>query len=178
LAKSTAFVKSILASALVAAFAAPSFADENLEKISAMKNTNTAIDIPTIPQTGANVEQLKSNLKKIKLPEGFKIELYAVVPDARYMAVAPSTNMLFVGTRKTTVWAVTDRNGDMTADEVKPFAPSIKFKNPNGVCWTKDGFLIVVESNRVLNFPAAEYFYEGPDVAVITAVKEGGLIPV
>jgi glucose/arabinose dehydrogenase len=66
----------------------------------------------------------------------------------------------------------------MTADEVKPFAPSIKFKNPNGVCWTKDGFLIVTESNRVLNFPAAEYFYEGPDVAVITAVQEGGLIPV
>ncbi len=33
-------------------------------------------------------------------------------------------------------------------------------------------------TNRVLNFPAAEYFYEGPDVAVITAVKEGGLIPV
>ena len=91
LAKSTAFVKSVLATALVAAFAAPSFADENLEKISAFKNTTTAIDIPTVPQTGANVDQLKANLKKIKLPEGFKIELYAVVPDARYMAVAPST---------------------------------------------------------------------------------------
>ena len=179
MAKSTVFVKSVLASALLVAFAAPSFAkDENLEKISAMKATDTAIDIPTVPQTGANVEKLKANLKKIKLPEGFKIELYAVVPDARYMAVAPSTNMLFVGTRKTTVWAVTDRNGDNVADEVKPFAPSIKFKNPNGVCWTKDGFLIVVESNRVLNFPAAEYFYEGPDVAVITTVAEGNLIPV
>jgi glucose/arabinose dehydrogenase len=179
LATSNVFVKSVLASAMLVAFSASSFAkDENLEKISAMKNTDTAIDIPTVPQTGKNVDQLKANLKKIKLPEGFKIELYAVVPDARYMAVAPSTNMLFVGTRKTTVWAVTDRNGDMTADEVKPFAPSIKFKNPNGVCWTKDGFLIVTESNRVLNFPAAEYFYEGPDVAVITAVKEGGLIPV
>ena len=34
------------------------------------------------------------------------------------------TNMLFVGTRKTTVWAVTDRNSDGVADEVKPFAPS------------------------------------------------------
>ena len=73
MAKSTAFVKSILASALVAAFAAPSFADENLEKFSAMKNTTTAIDIPTVPQTGTNAEQLKSNLKKIKLPDGFKI---------------------------------------------------------------------------------------------------------
>jgi len=179
LAKSNVFVKSVLASAMLVAFSASSFAkDENLEKISAMKNTDTAIDIPAVPQDGKKADQLKANLKKIKMPEGFKIELYAVVPDARYMAVAPSTNMLFVGTRKTTVWAVTDRDGDMTADEVKPFAPSIKFKNPNGVCWTKDGFLIVTESNRVLNFPAAEYFYEGPDVAVITAVPEGGLIPV
>ena len=31
------------------------------------------------------------------------------------MAVAPSTNMLFVGTRKTTVWAVTDRNNSGVA---------------------------------------------------------------
>jgi glucose/arabinose dehydrogenase len=179
LATSTVIVKSVLASAMLVAFSASSFAkDENLEKISSFKNTDTEIDIPTVNQGGKNVDQLKANLKKIKLPQGFKIELYAVVPDARYMAVAPSTNMLFVGTRKTTVWAVTDRNNDKIADEVKPFAPSIKFKNPNGVCWTKDGFLIVVESNRVLNFPAAEYFYEGPDVAVITAVPEGGLIPV
>ena len=179
MAKSNVFVKSALASALLIAFSAPSFAkDEKLEKISGFRTSGTEIDIPTVSQTGANADRLKANLKKIKLPAGFKIELYAVVPDARYMAVAPSTNMLFVGTRKTTVWAVTDRNGDMKADEVKPFAPSITFKNPNGVCWTKDGFLIVVESNRVLNFPAAEYFYEGPDVAVITAVDHGGLIPV
>jgi hypothetical protein len=31
------------------------------------------------------------------------------------------------------VWAVTDRNGDMVADEVKPFAPSLKFQGPT-VC--------------------------------------------
>ncbi|MEY3980752.1 MAG: hypothetical protein RLZZ375_2181, partial [Pseudomonadota bacterium] len=89
MAKSNVFVKSALASAVLIAFSAPSFAkDENLEKISAMKSTSTAMDIPTVPQSGANVEALKANLKKIKLPEGFKIELYAVVPDARYMAVA------------------------------------------------------------------------------------------
>ena len=45
------------------------------------------------------------------------------------------------------------------------------------MCWTKDGFLIVVEHNRVLNFPAAEFFYEGPDVAVIEVVPQGKLIP-
>ena len=179
MAKSNVLVKGVLATAVFLAFAGTGFAkDENLEKISAMKNTNTDMNIKTVDQAGKNADAIKANLKKIKLPEGFKIELYAIVPDARYMAVAPSTNMLFVGTRKTTVWAVTDRNNDNVADEVKPFAPSIKFSNPNGVCWTKDGFLIVTESNRVLNFPAAEYFYEGPDVAVITVVPEGGLIPV
>ena len=72
LAKSNVFVKSVLASAMLVAFSTSSFAkDENLEKISAMKNTDTAIDIPVVPQTGKNVDQLKANLKKIKMPEGF-----------------------------------------------------------------------------------------------------------
>jgi glucose/arabinose dehydrogenase len=143
-----------------------------------MKVATTDLNIPVVPQEGKNADAIRANLKHVKLPAGFKIELYAVVPDARHMAVAPSTNMLFVGTRKTKVWAVTDRNGDGTADEVKAFAPSLNFKNPNGVCWTKDGFLIVAEHNRVLNFPAAEFFYEGPDVAVIEVVPQGKLIPV
>ena len=170
--------------ALIAAFAvaglvsAPSVAQPNLEKLKQMKVATTDLNIPVVPQSGKNADAIRANLKNIKMPDGFKIELYAIVPDARHMAVAPSTNMLFVGTRKTTVWAVTDRNSDGVADEVKSFAPSLKFTNPNGVCWTKDGFLIVAEHNRVLNFPAAEFFYEGPDVAVIEVVPQGKLIPV
>ena len=61
------------------------------------------------------------------MPPGFKIELYAVVPDARHMAVGPQGIVTFVGTRKTKVWAVTDRNKDRVADEVKDFAPSLSF---------------------------------------------------
>jgi glucose/arabinose dehydrogenase len=152
-------------------------AQTNIEKLKQMKVATTDLNIPVVPQTGANANAIRENLKRVKLPPGFSISLYAVVPDARHMAVAPSTNMLFVGTRKTTVWAVTDRNSDGIADEVKSFAPSLKFSNPNGVCWTKDGFLIVAEHNRVLNFPAAEFFYEGPDVAVIEVVGQGKLVP-
>src|SRR5512145_3505024 len=158
--------------------AAPAIAQPNIEKLKQMKASGTDPNIPSVPQTGKNADALRENLKRVKLPPGFKIELFAIVPDARHMAIAPSTNMLFVGTRKTTVWAVTDRNSDYVADEVKAFAPSLKFQVPNGVCWTKDGFLIVVEHNRVLNFPAAEFFYEGPDVAVIEVVPQGKLIPV
>ncbi|MFN9449983.1 MAG: PQQ-dependent sugar dehydrogenase [Rubrivivax sp.] len=152
-------------------------APSNLQKLQQFKVATTDLNIPVVPQSGANANAIRENLKRVKLPPGFKIDLFAIVPDARHMAVAPSTNMLFVGTRKTTVWAVTDRNSDGVADEVKSFAPSLRFTNPNGVCWTKDGFLIVVEHNRVLNFPAAEFFYEGPDVAVIEVLGQGKLIP-
>lgn len=167
-----------VAVALAVGSAAPAYAQQNIEKLKQMRASGTDPNIPSVPQTGKNADALRENLKRIKLPPGFKIDLFAIVPDARHMAVAPSTNMLFVGTRKTAVWAVTDRNSDYVADEVKQFAPSLKFHVPNGVCWTKDGFLIVVEHNRVLNFPAAEFFYEGPDVAVIEVVPQGQLIPV
>jgi len=175
--KTTKLLAALLMAGLATAASAQAGKD-NLSNLKQMKVSGVDLNIPPVPQEGRNAEAIKANLKNVKLPPGFKIELYAVVPDARHMAVAPSTNMLFVGTRKTRVWAVTDRNGDGTADEVKAFAPSLNFKVPNGVCWTKDGFLVVVEHNRVLNFPAAEFFYEGPDVAVIEVVPQGGLIPV
>ena len=170
------FFLSAVAAALLVAGAAQAQAP-NIENLKQMKVSGVDPSMPAVPQDGKNAAQLRENLKRVKLPPGFKIDLYAVVPDARHMAVAPSTNMLFVGTRKNTVWAVTNRNSGDVATEVKPFAPSAKFHVPNGVCWTKDGFLIVVEHNRVLNFPAAEFFYEGGDVAVIETVPQGKLIP-
>jgi glucose/arabinose dehydrogenase len=175
--KKTIFNCALLASMLAVAGLASAQDAAALAKLQSMKVATTDLNIPLVPQSGANAEAIRANLKRVKMPPGFKIDLYAVVPDARHMAVAPSTNMLFVGTRKTTVWAVTNRNSGEMATEVKSFAPSLKFNNPNGVCWTKDGFLIVAEHNRVLNFPAAEFFYEGPDVAVITVVDQGKLIP-
>jgi glucose/arabinose dehydrogenase len=162
---------------LAAGLATSALAQSSLEKMKQMRVATTDLNLPVVAQTGKKADAIRNNLKKVSLPPGFKIDLYAIVPDARHMAVAPSTNMLFVGTRKTTLWAVTDRDSDGVADEVKPFAPSLNFKQPNGVCWTKDGFLIVVEHNRVLNFPAAEFFYEGPDVAVIEVVPQGRLVP-
>ena len=170
------FALGVVASALALA-GTQALAQASIEKMKQFKVATTDLNLPTVPQEGRNATAIRENLKRVKLPAGFKIELFAIVPDARHMAVAPSTNMLFVGTRKTTVWAVTDRNSDGVADEVKSFAPSLNFKVPNGVCWTKDGFLIVAEHNRVLNFPAAEFFYEGPDVAVIPVVEQGKLIP-
>jgi glucose/arabinose dehydrogenase len=148
----------------------------NLEKLSSFQSTGTVEPKP-IPQEGRRADAIRRNLEKVKLPAGFKIELYAIVPDARHMTVGPSTGVVFVGTRKNNVYVVTDRDKDRVADEVKQFAPSVEFKIPNGVCFSRDGMLYVVEQNRVLQFPAAEFFYEGPDVAAFIVVKQGDLIP-
>ena len=148
----------------------------NLDRLQQFRSTGTSAQMETVPQEGRRADALRRNLQRIRLPEGFKIELYAVVPDARHMAVGAS-GVVFVGTRKTRVWAVTDRDRDRVADEVKVFAPSVGFSVPNGLCFSPDGILYVVEHNRVLAFPAAEFFYEGPDVAAEVVAPQGQLIP-
>jgi glucose/arabinose dehydrogenase len=153
-------------------------AQDNMQKLEGFKSTGASLNIETVPQGGARAEALKANLKQVKLPPGFKIDLYAIVPDARHMAVGPNTGVVFVGTRKTRVWAVSDRTKSRVADEVKVFAPSVSFKIPNGVCFSPDGVLYVAEQNRVLAFPAADFFYESPDVATAPVVPQGELIPV
>ncbi len=171
----TAFAAAL---ALTTALICPAiaYAEDALETLGAMHKT-APVDWPLIPQTGPKVDQIKANLAKVKMPAGFHIDLYAIVPDARHMAVGPQGVVTFVGTRKSKIYAVTDRTRSGVADDVKEFAPSIPKNLPNGPCFSKDGFLFVVEQNRVLTFPAAEFFYEGQDVAVGVVVPEGQLIP-
>lgn len=156
--------------------AAPVVAQDNMDKLTNMQKTDATFTF--VDQDGERAEALKRILDNIKVPDGFEISLYAVVPDARSMAVAPQGTVVFVGTRKDKVWSIVDRDRNRVADEVKDFAPSITFDIPNGPCFSKDGFLFIAERNRVLNFPAAEFFFEGPDPAVAVVVPQGELIPV
>jgi len=167
----TAFALLTLAACPVAGQAA------ELETLGAMHPTGIAVDWPMIPQTGPKADQVKQNLAKIKLPPGFHIALYALVPDARHTAVGPQGVVTFVGTRKSKIWAVTDRARSGVGDEVKEFAPTLPKRIPNGPCFSKDGFLYVVEQNRVVEYPAAEFFYESADVVAGAVVAEGELIP-
>jgi len=150
--------------------------DANLSKLGAFKRTD-AQPGKSVPQGGQYAENLKKVLQRIKMPDGFKIELFAIVPDARQMAVSRNKATVWVGTRRSTVWSVTDRDMDNVADTVEEFSPSVKFDIPAGVCYSPDGFLFVTERNRVMMFPAAEYFMESPDTVAIAIVKQGALIP-
>jgi len=169
-------IKFAVALSAIVALPVMAHAEDVLDTLGAMHKT-APVDWPTIPQTGPKADAIRETLKKIKMPDGFHIDLYAIVPDARHMAVGPQGVVTFVGTRKSKIWAVTDRSRSGVAEEVKEFAPSIPKVLPNGPCYSKDGFLYVVEQNRVLQFPAAEFFYESQDVAVGVVVPEGQLIP-
>jgi glucose/arabinose dehydrogenase len=154
----------------------PVYAQENLDKLTSMQKTDAAFTF--VEQDGAKGAALRDIVQYINVPEGFEVSLYAVVPDARSMAMAPQGTVLFAGTRKDKVWSIVDRDRDRIADEVKDFAPSVTFDIPNGPCFSRDGFLYIAERNRVLVFPAAEFFFEGPDIAVGVVVPQGELIPV
>lgn len=166
----------LFACALLLGASGSAIAQSNIGRLSQFKTTGMT-EIPEVEQSAARAKQLRANLEHIKLPPGFKIDLYAIAPDARHMAVAPQGTVVFVGTRKKDVWSVVDRDGDRVADQVMRFAPSVEFTIPNGPCFTKDGFLYIAEQNRVLRFPAAEFFFESPDVVAEPVFDQGELIP-
>lgn len=149
----------------------------NLNKLGAFKTTGVSGG-ESIPQEGKYANNLRKILQTIKMPPGFKIELFALAPDARHMTVGRNKATVWIGTRKSKIWAATDRDLDNIADTVEEFSPSVKFDIPNGVCYSPDGFLFVAERNRVMMFPAAEFFMESPDTVAIPIVPQGELIPV
>jgi glucose/arabinose dehydrogenase len=130
-----------------------------------------------VTQTGPQAETIKETLERIKLPPGFKIRLYALVPGARHMAVGPQGKVIFVGTAGTKVYAVRLDAGSGAAGKVSEFASAIAMTLPNGVCFGEDGILYVAELNRVLSFPGAEAYYQNPSVRAKAIVEQGKLIP-
>ncbi len=103
-------------------------------------------------------------LDKIKLPPGFKIEVYAQdIANARSMDLSPS-GVLYVGTMsKGDVYALKDENNDFKAEKKWTIATGLKM--PNGVAF-KDGDLYVAEVSRILKYPAIETKLDKPEMEV------------
>lgn len=92
-------------------------------------------------------------LEKIKLPAGFKIEVFAEVDNARSMVMSPS-GVLYIGNRNgDKVYAVKDTDGDFKADKKWTIASGLNM--PNGVAF-KDGDLYVAEVSRILKYSGIE----------------------
>ncbi len=102
----------------------------------------------------------------IKLPPGFRIDVYAGdVPGARSMALSPN-GTLFVGTRDVgKVYAITSRDG-RTADEVITIASGLHM--PNGVAF-RNGSLYVAEVSRILRYDDIESRLRDPPRPVVVS---------
>lgn len=94
-------------------------------------------------------------VSKINLPDGFSISVFAEVPNARSLAVAE--NVLFVGTREGSVYAVKD-------DKVIKIASGLYM--PNGVAF-RNGSLFVAEVNRIIEFKNVLNNLDNPSYSVV-----------
>ena len=108
-------------------------------------------------------------LDQIKLPPGFSIAVYAAdVPNARSLALGKN-GTVFVGTRGgSEVYALVDKNGDQTADQVITLASGLNV--PNGVAF-RDGSLYVAEINRILRYDNIEANLSNPPKPVVVTDK-------
>lgn len=107
-------------------------------------------------------------LNLIKLPQGFKIEVYARgVTNARELAIGPK-GTVFVGSRNKPdgdkVYALVDKNGDQKADQVLVIAKGLN--QPNGVA-VYNGSLYVGEISRITRFDNIESRLESPGEPVV-----------
>lgn len=106
-------------------------------------------------------------LQKIKLPEGFKISIYADnVENARSMVMGDN-GTLFVGTRgEDKVYAIVDKNKDYKADTVYTIASGLNM--PNGVAF-RNGSLYVAEVDKVWRFDNIEDNLTNPPQKVLVS---------
>jgi glucose/arabinose dehydrogenase len=113
---------------------------------------------------------VKTYIKKIQLPPGFRIDLFAEnVKSARSMALGQN-GTVFVGTRYDEkgatgkVYAIVDQNKDGKADKVLTIAQGLNV--PNGVAFHQ-GNLYVAEISRILRFPKIEENLNNPPKSIV-----------
>jgi glucose/arabinose dehydrogenase len=116
-----------------------------------------ASTLAPVPQPPAPLAAEKIPLGKIKVPAGFKVELYAAgISNARAMALG-SKGTLFVSSRVVgNVYALVDRGGKR---ELKTIAKGLDL--PNGIAF-RDGALYVAAQNRILKWEGIEDKLDNP----------------
>jgi glucose/arabinose dehydrogenase len=132
-------------------------------------NSNKTTDIKTDTTKALSDEDLfkKYNLDKIKLPEGFIINVFAEAEHARSLTVSPN-GTVFVGTRENEVYAIVDKDHNGKADKVYTIISNLK--NPNGVAF-KDGSLYVATISTIYRLDSIESKLDNPPTPIIVYDK-------
>ena len=122
-----------------------------------------------VATTAAGLATAAPPIERLKLPAGFKVEVYAQgVEGARSLALG-ARGTVFVGTRSEgTVHALVDANRDGKVDEVVAVARGLN--SPNGVA-IRDGALYVAEISRILRFDQIEANLQAPPKPIVVFDK-------
>ena len=113
-------------------------------------------------------------LDKLKVPAGFKVEVWAEgIPDARSLALGDKGTVFVSNRVQSSIYAVTDRGGKR---EVKQILKGLA--NPNGIVFDK-GTLYVAERHRITRYDGIEDRLDNPPAAVVVVdnlepVKQAG----
>lgn len=147
----------VMVSSLFMIFCTGSVTDKNVGT-----DNQPLSDDGSMPAVTSSAAELQ--VTGITMPAGFKISIYAEVPDARSMALSPS-GTLFVGNKSEgNVYAVKDTNGDQVADKKWIIAKGLNM--PNGVAF-RNGDLYVAEVSRITRFRNIESTLAAPKAEVI-----------
>lgn len=123
----------------------------------------------------ARAREIEATLRRIRVPDGFEISLYALAPGARSLAVGRAGKAIFVGTAEDRLYVLTP--GGEKASSVEDFAPTLHFVMPHGLCFSADGALYLAERNKVWRFDDAEAAWRDAASHVHVIVPSGDLIP-
>jgi glucose/arabinose dehydrogenase len=114
-----------------------------------LKDTHVAKTMP--PPTGFTPAEIESNLKQVRLPPGFKIELYASdVPSARQMALGDNGTLFSGSFMGGVVSAVVEHDGKKV---VKTILKGLRM--PTGIAF-RDGALYVADIDKIYKYDNAE----------------------
>lgn len=133
-----------------------------------MKNKMlAALILPIIAMTGTAVQS--QELDKLVLPDGFSIEVYARVPNARQMSLSDN-GTVYVGTRNRAggrIFAITDDNQDGKADDVVAITGGLN--TPSGLTY-HNGDLYIGAINRIYKISDIDNtFRDSPNPEIVTA---------
>lgn len=134
---STSAFKKLITISIVLGFVAQMYSCEN--------NKASGTVAETVSQNDDKLFK-KYNLDKIKLPPGFKINVYAEVEKARSLCVSPNGTVFVGSDGSNKVVAITDANHDGKADKIYVVASGLSA--PNGVAF-KDGSLFIATISTI-----------------------------
>jgi glucose/arabinose dehydrogenase len=111
------------------------------------------------------------DLSRLKLPQGFKINVFANAKGPRMMTWTPGGVLLVSDMESNDVIALPDRNHDGKADESVKVVSGLKL--PHGLAFHDDK-LYVAETNRTVRYDWNEQTLKATNPQVITHTPTGG----